>query len=403
MYKIPSNIEKKGFWNVDGLENKNVFLRSCLNVSVDKYGNLLDESRLKESIQSIVELAFKSKSLIVCGHLGRPKSCEQNLSFKKNVLPWITENLNSKGFNVIFAESLSDIPPKDQRNKSNIYLLENIRFFKGEESNDRKEMIKFAESLAETSDIFVNDAFADYRVSASTYEIAKLLPSYIGRSFMKEIEALSKFYDPPRPFLCVLGGAKLSEKLEFLTTLAEISDKVLIGGAMAYTLLKAKGINIGKSLYEEDKVSLARELIKKHSQKMLLPVDHVISLEFSHSSQVTVTKSAEVPNEYFAIDIGPKTLEKYLEEISNAKSILWNGPMGVYEWPQSSTGTSQIGESIVKNKEAFKLAGGGDTIAAINMFSLSGFDHISMGGGAMLVFFSCDKFDTIDVIVNQYS
>src|SRR5690606_34597170 len=181
--------------------------------------------------------------------------------------------------------------------------IENTRFFEGEESDKESDRKHFAETLASLGDVFVNDAFADYRIAASTYDIAKLLPSYLGPVFLKEVESLSQLQKPQRPFVAVLGGAKLSEKLDVLNTLAETADKILIGGAMAYTLLKAKGLDIGKSLFEPDKLDVANEIIRKYSDKIELPLDHMVSKDFNDEAMYEYTDDTDIPDDTFAIDV----------------------------------------------------------------------------------------------------
>jgi phosphoglycerate kinase len=215
------------------------------------------------------------------------------------------------------------------------------------------------------------------------------------------VESLGKFSAPERPFVAILGGAKLSEKLDALNALVKIADKVLIGGAMAYTLMKAQGIEIGKSLFEADKLEVANEIMANYSEKILLPIDHLVTGTFSKDSPYEHITDRNVPVDKIAIDIGTETIKNYVAEIANAKSILWNGPMGVFEWTQSEAGTREVGSAIINNSSAFKLSGGGDSIAAINKFNLKGFDHVSTGGGAMLAFISYDKFPILDVIINK--
>jgi len=227
------------------------------------------------------------------------------------------------------------------------------------------------------------------------------LPSYLGPVFVREVEAMSNFANPKRPFLAILGGAKLSEKLDALNALAQSADKVIIGGAMAYTLLLSDGVHIGKSLVEADKLEIAKEILAKYRDKLILPVDHVVASEFSSDSEVSTIPAVNIPEDRIAVDIGPETQRLFVNEIKQAKSILWNGPMGVFEWEQTAQGTRKVGQAIVDNKDAYKFAGGGDSIAAINKFDLTGFDHISTGGGAMLAFLSYDTFPTLDIILNN--
>lgn len=396
MYTLKKDISKFSYANIADIENKVVIIRSCLNVAVDKEGVVTDATRFYESLPLIKDLASKAKKVIITAHLGRPEKKEKALSFW-NVAEKLVEEFEEDRVEVKLVDTIKDA----KVSKAKVTLLDNIRFFPGEESKDKDVRMSFAKELASLADVFVNDAFADYRESASTYDIATLLPSYLGPVFIKEVEALAKFSEPEKPFLAVLGGAKLSEKLDALNALVTIADKVIIGGAMAYTLMKAKGIEIGKSLVEADKLDVASEIISKYEDKLLLPVDHLVAQDFKQRAPYEYTETEVIPAEMIAIDIGWNTIRKFKTELSNAKSILWNGPMGVFEWIHSSVGTKEIGSVIASNEGAYSLAGGGDSIAAINQFNLRGFNHVSTGGGAMLAFLSYDEFPTLDVILKK--
>lgn len=396
MYNLKKDLSKFSYLNIQDIGNKTVIVRSCLNVAVDKEGKMEDSTRFYESLPLIKELAEKAKKVIVMGHLGRPEKKDKSLSFW-NIAETLTTELEEQRIEVKLVDTLADA----KQSKAKITLLDNIRFFPGEESKDKDVRLAFAKELSKLADVYVNDAFADYRESASTYDIATLLPSHLGPVFMKEVEALAKFSQPESPFVAVLGGAKLSEKLDALNALVEIADKVIIGGAMAYTLMKAKGIETGNSLIEKDKLDVATEIMNKHSEKILLPVDHLVAQEFKPKSPYEYTETEIVPENMTAIDIGWNSIRKFKTEISNSKSILWNGPMGVFEWIHSSVGTKEIGSAIAENLTSYSLAGGGDSIAAINKFNLRGFDHVSTGGGAMLAFLAYDKFPILDVILNK--
>lgn len=404
MYKLTKELKNFSYKNIYNVSSKRILVRSCLNVAVDKTGKVVDDTRLQESMPLISELAKSAKTLIITGHLGRPERRERSLSFW-NVAELMSNELKKIGVSVELYEDITD----EFINKTNeintgkrIFLLDNIRFFKGEESKNAEERIYFSKKLAELADSYVNDAFADYREAASTYTIATQIPSFIGPLFMREVDALLKFSAPERPYVAVLGGAKLSEKLDALNTLIETADKVLVGGAMAYTLLKAKGIETGNSLIEADKLEIAKDTINKAGDKLVLPIDHLVSSTFSEdaSKESLIVDSAQIPEGTIAIDIGPKTIELFVSEIQKAKSVLLNGPMGVFEWEKSALGTKAVCEAVSKI-QGYKLTGGGDSIAAINKFGITGFDHVSTGGGAMVSFIAYDKFPTLDVILNQ--
>lgn len=405
MYKVTKYLQQYSYKNID-LPNSRVIVRTCLNVAVDSEGKVTDPTRFYESLPLIKDLALNAQNVVLTAHLGRPETREKKSSFW-NVAEMLTESLRNDNVEVILVDDLTPewidrIQHNNNAENKKIFLLENIRFFKGEDSKDKAERMEFAKLLATLANTYINDAFADYRESASSYDLATLLPSYLGPVFLKEVEALSKF-SSPNMLVSVLGGAKLSEKLDALNSLAEVSEKVVVGGAMAYTLLKAKGVSIGNSLVEEDKLDLATEVLAKYGNKLVLPVDHLVAEEFNASAanSAYTTSDEQVPDNTVAIDIGRRTIELFEQTISIGNYILWNGPMGVFEWDKSSTGTLEIGKAIEKNGPAYKLAGGGDSIAAINKLQLKGFNHISTGGGAMLAFLAYDKFPTLDVIINK--
>lgn len=383
-------------YSIDKTDDKNVLVRSCLNVPLNKTGEITDITRIDESLPLLKELKGRAKRIVILAHLGRPEGIDSTLSLEP-VKQVLEEELDTS---ITLIEDLEKgIPDKG------FVLIENIRFFEGENTKDLDQQIDFAKKLAQLGDVFINDAFADYRESPSTYHIANLLPSYLGPSFYKEIKAFSEFTKPNRPFVAILGGAKLSEKLDALNSLLEIADKVLIGGAMSYTLLKAMDINIGKSLIEPDKIDVAKEIVRQHKEKLILPLDHILVDEFKEPKSVeeyTILTKQEIPEGKIAVDIGPETVRTYLEEISKAESIIWNGPMGVFEWDLVGNETKVIADAIVSNRSAYTLAGGGDSIAAINKYNIQCFDHVSTGGGAMLAFFSYESFGTLDVILDQY-
>ncbi len=409
MYTKPNlnNLLTEKLFKLNEASGKRVLVRTCLNVSTDDEGKIKDDTRLIEALPLIQSLIGNCKKIIITGHLGRPENKEKKFSFWNIAERMEAElrKLTDKSVKVKLVETLEEvegIEASEIENEFTVILIENIRFFPDEESKDPDKRMPFANELATLADIFINDAFPDYRESASTYDIVKLLPSFLGPSFANEINNLTKLSNPERPFIAVLGGAKLSEKLDALNSLLPIADKVIIGGAMAYTLLQAKGISTGKSLVESDKLQVAREMIEKYFDKLVLPVDHIIADEFRDGdiSWFKATSDVEIPEGKIALDIGPKTIELFKGVISNAKSILMNGPIGVFEWELTSKGTKSILESIIANTNAYKLAGGGDSITAVNKFNIKGFNHISTGGGAMLAILSYDKFPTLDVILD---
>lgn len=402
MYSLDQEkLENKLYTHTD-VSNHKVLLRTCLNVATDKEGNMIDSTRYDESFPLIQQLASKAKTLLITAHLGRPapalagpKHNETQFSFFK-----IAQKLaNDLGKRVHFVTDTQDLT----QILDWIYFLENVRFFPGEESKDEQERESFAKMLTTPCDMFINDAFADYRASASTYDVAKYLPSYVGPVFAKEIKELDNLRSPERPFLAILGWAKLSEKLDSLLALLQTADKVIIGGAMRYTLLKAKGIAIGNSLVENDKLEVAQTILEKYADKILIPADHMIVQTFKDPAigGFFYTDGQQISYGFEAIDIGPKGIAECKDLIVNAKTIVRNGPMGVFERPTSAHGTQEIGKAIMHNVSAYKLVGGGDSITAIHKLWLTGFDHICTGGGAMLAYLAYDTFPTLDIILGK--
>lgn len=399
MYKLSKDLAQFSYKKIEDVANKRVIIRSCLNVAIDKEGNMTEDTRYQEALPLIKELAQNAKTLIVTAHLGRPEYRTPELSFRNNVFKALSDELRAMGKTLILAEELDTL--RSTQGDNNVYLIDNIRFFPGEESKDKEVRMNFAKELAGLADVYINDAFADYREAASTYDIATILPSYLGPVFTKEVESLASVANPKRPFVAILGGAKLSEKLDALKSLAEVADTVIIGGAMAYTLMRAQGMNIGNSLVEDDKLDVAKEIMSQFGSKLVLPLDHMTAPEFSKDAPHEFTTDAQIPEDQIAIDIGPKSIENAKAKLANAATILWNGPLGIFEWDHSAAGTMEVGKAIAANSSAYKLAGGGDSIAAINKLGLTGFNHISTGGGAMLAFIAYDKFPVLDVIVNK--
>lgn len=406
MYKINVDLKTKSFEAIENIQQKRIVMRSELNVAVDEEGRVTDSTRLKEALPMIKYFAKNTENLVILAHLGRPEKRERKSSFW-SVKELMLNMLSGEDIEVELVEDLNPVNilkikgNKNSGSNRKIFLLENVRFFPGEQSEDLNEKDSFLKALAELGNVYVNDAFGSYRKSASTYDIAKLLPSYLGMSMLKELEALQKLENPSRPVISILGGAKLSEKLDALKSLLEISDKVVVGGAMAYTILKAKGISIGKSLFEEEKLEDAKKLVSKFDSKLVLPIDHLIADDFDKQSPFEETNAVDIPENKIAIDIGPKSIELFDKEIRSAKTIVWNGPMGVFEWNHAEKGTREVLNAILSTTEAYKLAGGGDSIAAINKFGVSGFDHVSTGGGATLAFLAYEEFPTLDVILKS--
>lgn len=379
-------------------KDKNVLLRACLNVSYKDDGSIAETTRVDEALKAISALIPHAKRIVILAHMGRPEGkIDVNFSLA-GVKDYMSKSLQQEI--VLFSTPAEFAPSGENR----IYMLENVRFFPGEESKDPVVRRQFAQELAKLGEVFINDAFPDYRIAASTYEIAEVLPAEIGPAFLQEIQALNQLTSPKKPYIAVLGGAKLSEKVELIGKLGEVADKLIIGGALAYTLLKAKGHEIGNSLIENDKLEAAKEIIARFDSKIVLPIDHVTLPEFKQpetDTEYQITEDASIPENRVAVDIGPQTEALFAKEIKQAQTILWNGPMGVFEWEGASHGTAGVMQMVVKNRNAYKLTGGGDSLTAIEKFAVTGFDHVSTGGGALLTFLSKDEFPTLDVIIKK--
>lgn len=381
------------------LSDKTILLRSCLNLTINADGKIDDITRLTESYPTIESLALKCHKLIVIAHMGRPEGYDKSLSLFP-IYQIIKSKLDTKAISSEFC-----IKPENKNiNDVKVVFIENIRFFPGEESTEELTRNSFINILLKDVDYFVNDAFPDYRESVSTYYLSTKIKSYLGPSFVKEIRGLSSLSTPKRPYIAIIGGSKLSDKIDILKEFIKTTDGILIAGAMAYTFLKALGVEIGKSLYEEDKLDIAKSIINESKGKILLPIDHMVCNEFNESSSYIAkyTNTSQVPSGMYAIDIGLKTINLYKSVISKAKTILLNGPMGVYEWKNSIKGSYEIYNSIIKNIDAYKVLGGGDSISTLNKLHLAGFNHISTGGGAMLTFLSKERFPTLDIILDQF-
>ena len=376
-------MNKKTVKDID-IKNKRVIVRVDFNVPLDDKQNITDDSRIKGALPTIQYLIDNDAKLILMSHLGRPKGKvkdEMRLSpVAERLGKLLGQNVKKLddcvGDNV--EKAVSDMKPKD------VILLENLRFHPEEEKNDPE----FAKKLASFADIFVNDAFGTcHRAHASTEGITKYLSSVAGFLVSKEIEYFEKATkNPDKPYVAILGGAKVSDKIDVITNLSEKVDAILIGGAMAYTFLKSEGINVGNSKLESDKIDLAKEIMKSAKSKdirIILPSDHIIADKIDASAQ-TATVDKEIPEGKIGLDIGPKTVKEFEDVLSSAKTVVWNGPVGFFELKPFSKGTEEIARFLA-GSQATTIIGGGDTAAAINELSLAKkMSHISTGGGASL-------------------
>ena len=383
-------MNKKTIKDID-VKGKKVLVRVDFNVPLSKEnkGEIADDARIKAAIPTIDYLLDNGACVILMSHLGRPKG-ENNADFSlKPVANWL-ENHYGEKFHFLASDLVVDDKVKDEvknLNPGDLALLENTRFVKGETKNDES----FAKELASLADIYVNDAFGtSHRAHSSNVGVASLLPSAVGLLIEKEIDIMGKaLEDPEHPFVAILGGAKVSDKIGVIDNLISKVDTILIGGGMAYTFLKAQGKEIGKSLLEEDKMDLSLDLIKKakaNNVEILLPIDAVIADEIKAGAETQIVDIDNIPVDKEALDIGPKTAEMFAEKIKNAKTVVWNGPMGVFEIKEFSNGTNEVAKALA-DSSAITIVGGGDSALAIEMAGLKDkITHVSTGGGASLEF-----------------
>lgn len=367
------------------VEGKRVLVRADLNVPLYK-GEVSDDSRIQATLPTLKALKQKGASrIVVCSHLGRPKGEKDPARSMRPVGQRLADLLERR---VRVTEEPTGPPADfDEMDADEIGLVENLRFDAGEEANDPN----FADSLAKLGDIFVNDAFGTaHRAHASVVGVAERLPSAAGLLFHKEIEVLSRMIeDPQRPFVVVLGGAKVSDKVGVVINLLTQADKIIIGGAMANTFLAAQGWNLGKSRIEKDHLDKVVDTFVKAEEagvQLMLPSDLVAAESFDSDASTEVAAIKDFPKTHMALDIGPETRETFCDAISGANMVFWNGPMGVSEWDKFAKGTKRVAETIAAT-DAFTVVGGGDSMAALKKFELSDrIDHLSTGGGASLRF-----------------
>ena len=380
------SFNKKTIEDID-VSGKKVLVRCDFNVPLDENKNITDETRINAALPTIKYLLEHKAAVILCSHLGRPKG---EFNMKYSLAP-VAKRLSEKlGFEVKLAKDV--IGPDAKKLAAEVkpgqaVLLENVRFHAEEEKNDPA----FAKELASMADIYVSDAFGTvHRAHASTAGVAQYLPAVAGFLIGKELNFLGKAVtDPERPFVAILGGAKVKDKIGVITNLIEKVDTLLIGGGMAYTFMKATGGEIGNSLCDEERLGLALELLDKAKAKgvkLLLPVDNVCGKEFNNDTEQMICESGKIPEGWEGLDIGPKTVELFSKEIKAAKTVVWNGPMGVFEMPNFAKGTLAIATAMAES-DATTIIGGGDSAAAVTQMGLaSKMSHISTGGGASLEF-----------------
>lgn len=385
------------------VEGKKVLVRVDFNVPLSKEekGKIADDSRIRAALPTIDYLLDNKAKVILMSHLGRPKG-ENNPDFAlKPVADWLKEHYKDK-FHFLPSPKVVDEKVKnevDNLKDGQLALLENTRF-RPEETKNGEE---FAKELAGLADLYVNDAFGtSHRAHASNVGVASLLPSAVGLLVEKEIDIMGKALEnPEHPFVSILGGAKVSDKIGVIENLITKVDTILIGGGMAYTFLKAQGKEIGKSLLEEDKIDLSLELIKKaenNGVEIILPIDVVIADEIKDGAQTEIVDIDSIPVDKEALDIGPKTAEIFSSKIKNAKTVVWNGPMGVFEIKEFSNGTNKVAEALA-DSDAVTIVGGGDSALAIEKAGYKDkITHVSTGGGASLEFLEGKNLPGIESI-----
>ena len=385
------------------VKGKKVLLRCDFNVPQDKAtGEITSDKRIVAALPTIRYLLEQGAAVIACSHLGKPKGTWKESLTLAPVAKRLSELL---GMEVIFAK---DIIGEDAKAKAaalqpgQLMLLENLRFDAREEKNDPE----FAKELASLAEVFVSDAFGTvHRAHASTAGVAAFLPAYSGMLVEKELSIMGKALDDPkRPFVAILGGAKVSSKIGVINNLLEKADTIIIGGGMSYTFMKAQGFEVGNSLLETDWLDYSLEMIQKAKDKgvkLLLPVDTVVGKEFDADTERRIVDSDKMPADWEGMDIGPKTIELFSEAVKDAGTVVWNGPMGVFEFPAFAVGTEAMAKALAAS-EAVTIVGGGDSAAAVEKLGYADkMTHISTGGGASLEFLEGKELPGVACLLNK--
>ncbi len=396
-----SMMNKKTIEDID-VAGKKVIVRVDFNVPLDADRKITDDKRIVGALPTIKYLVEKGAKTILVSHLGRPK---EGFEDKFSMKPTAVRLGELLGKEVIMAK---DVVGEDAKAKAaalkdgEVLMLENVRFHKEETKNDAN----FAKELASMAEIFVNDAFGTaHRAHASTAGLADYLPAVCGFLIKKEIEFMGKaLANPARPFVAILGGAKVSDKIAVIENLIDKVDTLIIGGGMAYTFLKAKGYHIGNSICEEEKIDLAKTLMEKAEAKgvnLMLPIGSMVAQEFKNDTEIKYVPSDAMPDGWMGMDIGSLTIEKFAKEIKKAKTVIWNGPMGVFEFPNFATGTKEIAKAVAESG-ALSIVGGGDSAAAVEQLGFADkITHISTGGGASLEFLEGKELPGIAVLMDK--
>ena len=379
-------LNKKTVEDID-VSGKRVLVRCDFNVPFDAEGNITDTKRIDEAMKTINYLVKNNAKVVLCSHLGRPKG-EFNMKYSlAPVAAYLSKVLGKevKMAKDVVGESAKSLAAS--LNDGDVMLIENVRFHKEEEKNDPE----FAKELASLGEIYVNDAFGTaHRAHASTAGVAQYLPAVCGYLIQKEISIMGgALTDPKRPFVAILGGAKVSDKIGVINNLLEKVDTLIIGGGMAYTFMKALGYSIGTSICENDKVELAKDMMAKAKDKgvkLIIPVDNKVATEYAPDAEAKVVDSDKIPDGWMGLDIGPKTEKLFADAINGAGTVVWNGPMGVSEWDNFASGTIAVAKAVAESGSV-SIIGGGDSAAAVEKLGFADkMTHISTGGGASLEF-----------------
>jgi phosphoglycerate kinase len=388
------------------LRGKRVLLRSDLNVPLDAPEHpdgprvITDDGRIRASIPTIKRLRDAGARVIIAAHLGRPEGVPD---LEYSLVP-VAARLGEILAADVGLVGLDDTAKIDELGEGGVVLLENIRFHPGETSKDDAERRAFAERLAHLADVFVSDGFGVvHRKQASVYDVAEILPSAVGDLVRAEVEVLERLTErPERPYAVVLGGSKVSDKLGVIDNLLEKADTLLIGGGMVFTFLGAQGHGVGKPLLEEDQLDVARGYIERAAAsgvELILPTDIVVAPEFAADAPATTVSAGAIPDDQMGLDIGPESAAHFASIISASKTVFWNGPMGVFEFPAFAAGTRAVAEALTK-VDGLSVVGGGDSAAAVRTlgFDDDQFDHISTGGGASLEYLEGKTLPGLEVI-----
>lgn len=377
-------LNRKTVEDID-VTGKRVLVRCDYNVPFDSEGNIIDTKRIDESIKTLRYLIDHNAKVIICSHRGRPKGTVKPELSLAPTIPYLSKVLGQQ------VQMATDVVGESAKalcsnlQEGQVMMLENVRFEKGEEANDPA----FAKELASLADIYVNDAFGtSHRAHASTAGVAAYLPAVCGYLIQKELQVLGNALNhPARPFVAILGGAKVSDKIGVITALLDKIDVLIVGGGMAYTFTNALGYSIGNSLCEPDKLELAKDIMAKAKEKgvnFLIPVDNVIANKFAEDAQWQIVDSDQIPEGWMGLDIGPKSAEMFAHAIEHAGTVFWNGPLGVSEWKNFAEGTFKVAQALA-HSDAYSIIGGGDSAAAVEKLGFAKqMSHISTGGGASL-------------------